>query len=133
MTLLETTSLHKAFGATPGRVAFDGREMTLGLVLAVVAGVGLGALLLTILVEPARDAPGRAQDGVSRIAPEGDSSASSAGAPPGELAYRATARPVTRISGCASMSIVSRLGRPMSTPWWTVTVTGGVTSPSSRR
>ena len=50
------------------------------------------------------------------------------------VAHIATARPLTRISGrSASISIVSRLGRPMSTPWWTVTVAGGVTSPSSRR
>ena len=50
------------------------------------------------------------------------------------VAHIATARPLTRISGrSASISIVSRLGRPMSTPWWTVTVAGGVTRPRSRR
>ena len=50
------------------------------------------------------------------------------------VAHIATARPLTRISGRSSaISIVSRLGRPMSTPWWTVTVAGGVISPSSRR
>ena len=49
-------------------------------------------------------------------------------------AYIATARPLTRISGVsASISIVSRLGRPMSTPWCTVIVAGGVTRPWSRR
>ena len=43
------------------------------------------------------------------------------------LAHIATARPLTRISGrSAAISMVSRLGRPMSTPWWMVTVAGGV-------
>ena len=39
------------------------------------------------------------------------------------LAHIATARPLTRISSRSpAISTVSRLGRPMSTPWWMVIV-----------
>ena len=43
--------------------------------------------------------------------------------------------PVTEmpVSAPTGMSTVSKPGRPMSAPWWTAKVTGGVTSPSSRR
>ncbi len=46
------------------------------------------------------------------------------------LAHIATARPLTRISGrlASSIATVSRLGRPMSTPWWIVTVAGAWTA-----
>src|SRR3954471_1052027 len=45
----------------------------------------------------------------------------------------ATAMPVTAMPPVAGMSTSSRPGRPMSSPWITVTRAGGVTSPSSRR
>ncbi len=44
-----------------------------------------------------------------------------------------TAVPVTSISGRSVMSTVSRLRRPMSSPWTIVTVAGSVTRASSRR
>lgn len=51
------------------------------------------------------------------------------------MSGRATAVPVTAmpVPGWAGISIVSRLGRPMSWPWCTVTVAGGATRRISRR
>ena len=45
-----------------------------------------------------------------------------------------TAVPLTEISRLRSSTCTSiTLGRPMSEPWWTMIVVGGVIRPSSRR
>ena len=49
------------------------------------------------------------------------------------LAHNATARPLTLIGPSVPISTVSRLGRPMSSPWWMVIVAGVSMFSVSRR
>ncbi len=49
------------------------------------------------------------------------------------VAHIATARPLTLIGPLVPISTVSRLGRPMSSPWWMVIVAGASIALVSRR